>query len=100
MACQTVQMVIVSVAMRFNHGASKIHAEATTDLVDGLEGNNYGVMQITAAGLVLETNEGEKHQGLLRALLKDRCPVGLLPYDADGEPTIDLNVSPIKGKMA
>ena len=93
-------MVIVSVAMRFNHGAINIRAEATTDLVDGLQGYNYSVMQFTAAGLVLETNESEKHQGLLRGLLKDRCPVGLLPYDAGGELKIDLNVSPIKGKIS
>ena len=58
-ACQTVQIVKVAEAMRFNHGAINIHAEATTDLVDGLEGNNNGLMQFTSAGLVIDIETDE-----------------------------------------
>ncbi len=98
-ACQTVQIVKVAEAMRFNHGAINIHAEATTDLVDGIEGNNNGVMQFVAAGLVIEieTDESEKRLERLKALSEDRCPVGRLFEDAGAEVKIAWNVLPMKG---
>ncbi len=98
-ACQTVQIVKVAEAMRFNHGAINIHAEATTDLVDGLEGNTNGVMQFTSAGLVIdiETDENDKRLARLKALSEDRCPVGRLFEDAGAEIKIDWNVLPMKG---
>ena len=98
-ACQTVQIVKVAEAMRFNHGAINIHAEATTDLVDGIEGNSNGVMQFTGAGLVIdiETDENEKRLDRLKALSEDRCPVGRLFEDAGAEVKIDWNVLPLKG---
>lgn len=98
-ACQTVQIVKVAEAMRFNHGAINIHAEATTDLVDGIEGNANGVMQFVGAGLVIdiETDESEKRLDRLKALSEDRCPVGRLFADAGAEIKIDWNVLPMKG---
>ncbi len=98
-ACQTVQIVKVAEAMRFKHGAINIQAEATTDLVDGLEGNTNGVMQFTSAGLVIdiETDESEKRLDRLKALSEDRCPVGRLFDDAGAEIKIDWNVLPMKG---
>ena len=97
-ACQTVQIVKVAEAMRFNHGAINIHGEATTDLVDGLEGNSNGVMQFTSAGLVIdiETDENEKRLERLKALSEDRCPVGRLFVDAGAELKLEWNVRPMK----
>ncbi len=98
-ACQTVQIVKVAEAMRFSHGAINIHAEATTDLVDGIEGNSNGVMQFTSAGFVIDiaTDENEKRLDRLKALSEDRCPVGRLFVDAGTEIKIDWNVLPMKG---
>jgi uncharacterized OsmC-like protein len=98
-ACQTVQVVKVAEAMRFNHGAINIHAEATTDMVDGIEGNNNGVMKFIAAGLVIdiETDESEKRLERLKALSEDRCSVGRLFEDAGAEVKIDWNLLPMKG---
>jgi len=98
-ACQTVQIVKVAEAMRFKHGAINIHSEATTDLVDGLEGNSNGVMQFTSANLIIdiETDENEKRLDRLKALSEDRCPVGRLFVDAGAEVKIDWNVKPMKG---
>ncbi len=98
-ACQTVQIVKVAEAMRFNHGAINIHAEATTDLVDGVEGNANGVMRFTSASLTIdiETDENEKRLDRLKALSEDRCPVGRLFVDAVAELKIDCYVLPMKG---
>ena len=98
-ACQTVQVVKVAEAMRFNHGAINIRAEGTTDLVDGLEGNANGVMKFTSAGLVIdiETDESEKRLDRLKALSEDRCPVGRLFIDAGADLDIEWNVLPMKG---
>jgi len=97
-ACQTVQIVKVAEAMRFNHGAINIHGEATTDLVEGIEGNSNGVMQFTSAGLVIdiETDETEKRIERLKALSEDRCPVGRLFADAGAELKIAWNVKPMR----
>lgn len=98
-ACQTVQIVKVAEAMRFKHGAVNIQASATTDLIDGLEGNANGVMHFCEAGLVIdiETDESEAKVERLKALSEDRCPVGRLFAEAGYEPEMVWNVLPMKG---
>ena len=97
--CQTVQIVKVAEAMRFKHGAINIRAEATTDLVDGLEGNANGVMKFTAGalGIDIETDESEKRLERLIALSEDRCPVGRLFIDAGADLDVKWNVLPMNG---
>ena len=87
-ACQTVQIIKVAEAMRFKHGEINIHTETTTDLIDGLEGNNNGVMHFVGATLniEIETNESPEKMERLAALSEDRCPVGRLFADAGFEP--------------
>lgn len=98
-ACQTVQIVKVAEAMRFNHGAIKIEASATTDLIEGLEGNNDGVMHFCEAELIIdiETDESEKKIERLKALSEDRCPVGRLFMEAGYPPKVTWNILPMKG---
>jgi len=86
--CQTVQIIKVAEAMRFKHGAINIHTETTTDLIDGIEGNNNGVMHFVGATLniEIETNEPAAKLERLAALSEDRCPVGRLFADAGFEP--------------
>ena len=97
-ACQTVQIHKVAEAMRFKHGAITIQADCTTDMIDGLEGNNDGVMHFCEAALIIdiETNESEKKIERLKALSEDRCPVGRLFADAGYEPTCTWNILPLK----
>jgi len=98
-ACQTVQIVKVAEAMRFKHGAINIQASATTDLIDGIEGNRDGVMHFCAADLVIdiETDETEAKFERLKALAEDRCPVGRLFAEAGYPPTMTWNMVPMKG---
>lgn len=97
-ACQTVQIVKVAEAMRFNHGAINIQASATTDLIDGLEGNNNGVMHFCEADLVIdiETDESEAKIERLKSLSEDRCPVGRLFMEAGYPPSMTWNILPMK----
>jgi putative redox protein len=87
-SCQTVQIIKVAEAMRFKHGTIKIRTETVTDLIDGLEGNNKGVMHFVGAKLEIEieTNETPEKLQRLAALSEDRCPVGRLFADAGFEP--------------
>ncbi len=98
-ACQTVQIVKVAQAMRFTHGAIDIKATATTDLIDGIEGNRDGVMHFNEAELFIdiETDEPEQKIERLKALSEDRCPVGRLFADAGYPPKMVWNVLPMKG---
>ena len=95
-ACQTVQIVKVAEAMRFNHGTISITATTTTDRLASDKGNDK-VMRFCAAGMVinLETNEPPAKVERLKTLSEDRCPVGNLFADAGFEPTIDWNIVPI-----
>ena len=95
-ACQTVQIVKVAEAMRFNHGTISITATTTTDRLASHKGNDK-VMRFCAAGMVinLETNEPPAKVERLKTLSEDRCPVGNLFADAGFEPTIDWNIVPI-----
>jgi uncharacterized OsmC-like protein len=96
--CQTVQIVKVAEAMRFKHGAINIHTETVTDLIDGLEGNNNGVMHFVGATLniEIETNEPQEKLDRLAALSEDRCPVGRLFADAGFEPECIWTAVPLK----
>lgn len=98
-ACQTVQIVKVAEAMRFNHGAINIEAMATTDLIGGLEGNNNGVMHFCEAEMIIdiETDESDKKIERLKALSEDRCPVGRLFIEAGYPPKVTWNILPMKG---
>lgn len=97
-ACQTVQIVKVAEAMRFKHGAINIEASATTDLIDGLEGNNNGVMHFCDASLdiEIETDENETRFKRLAALAEDRCPVGRLFAEAGYPPRVTWKAVPLK----
>ena len=97
-SCQTVQIEKVAEAMRFKHGAINIEARCTTDLIDGIEGNNNGVMQFCDAELIieLETNETPQKVERLKALSEDRCPVGRLFDEAGYPPRVTWNIQPMK----
>jgi uncharacterized OsmC-like protein len=96
-ACQTVQIVKVAEAMRFTHGDINIDASATTDLIDGLEGNANGVMHFCEAEMTIniETDESEKKIERLKALSEDRCPVGRLFTEAGYTPRVTWNIVPM-----
>ncbi len=96
-ACQTVQIVKVAEAMRFEHGAINIEASTTTDRVAPIEGDRK-VMRFCAADLAIEieTNEPENRVERLKALSEDACPVGMLFSDAGYTPTIRWTVLPLK----
>ncbi len=96
-ACQTVQIVKVTEAMRFKHFAINITASTTTDLVEGVEGNKP-VMRFVAAEMIIdiETDEPPARLERLRNLSEDRCPVGNLFSDAGYEPTSTWNALPLE----
>ena len=96
-ACQTVQIVKVAQAMRFKHGAVNIRATATTDLIDGIEGNRDGVMHFNEAEMFIdiETDEPELKVERLKALSEDRCPVSRLFAEAGYPPKMVWNVLPL-----
>ncbi|NKB55438.1 MAG: hypothetical protein GKS00_03785 [Alphaproteobacteria bacterium] len=96
-ACQTVQIVKVAQAMRFKHGAINIRATATTNLIDGIEGNRDGVMHFNEAELFIdiETNEPEAKLERLKALSEDRCPVGRLFAEAGYPPKMVWKALPL-----
>lgn len=98
-ACQTVQIHKVAEAMRFEHGDINIDCSATTDLIEGLEGNANGVMHFCEAELIIdiETNESEKKIERLKKLSEDRCPVGRLFIEAGYPPRMTWNILPMKG---
>jgi putative redox protein len=97
-ACQTVQIHKVVEAMRFEHGDINIDCSATTDLIEGMEGNANGVMHFCEAELIIdiETNESEKKIERLKKLSEDRCPVGRLFIEAGYPPKMTWNVLPMK----
>ncbi len=97
-ACQTVQIVKVAQAMRFKHGAINIRATATTDLIEGIDGNRDGVMHFNEAELFIDIETDEPAQKLdrLKALSEDRCPVGRLFADAGFAPKMVWNALPMK----
>ncbi|MFT6583078.1 MAG: putative OsmC-like protein [Alphaproteobacteria bacterium] len=96
-SCQTVQIIKVAEAMRFKHGAVNIRATATTDLIDGIEGNRDGVMHFNEAELFIEieTNEPSQKIERLKALSEDRCPVSRLFVEAGYPPKMSWTVSPL-----
>lgn len=97
-ACQTVQIVKVAEAMRFRHGAVNIEARCTTDLIDGLAGNDSGVMHFCEAELIIdiETDESDQRVERLKALSEDRCPVGRLFSEAGYPPKVVWNLLPLQ----
>lgn len=95
--CQTVQIIKVAEAMRFKHGDINIDCSTVTDLIDGLEGNNNGVMHFCEAEMIIdiETDESEKKVERLKALSEDRCPVGRLFMEAGYTPKLTWNILPM-----
>jgi uncharacterized OsmC-like protein len=87
----------VAEAMRFAH--VNIDCSATTDLIDGMEGNANGVMHFCEAGMIIdiETNESEKNIERLKKLSEDRCPVGRLFKEAGYPPRVTWNILPLRG---
>ena len=98
-ACQSVQIVKVAEAMRFDLGDITIDCSAVTDLIDGLEGNTNGVMHFCEASMIIdiETDESEKKFERLIRLSEDRCPVGRLFTEAGYPPNVTWNRVPMKG---
>ena len=96
-ACQTVQIVKVAEAMRFKHGTINIKATATTDLIDGIDGNANGVMHFCEAELFIEIETDETTQKFerLQALSEDRCPVGRLFSEAGYPPSMSWTAVPM-----
>ncbi len=101
-ACQTVQIVKVAEAMRFKHGAINIKATATTDLIDGIDGNANGVMHFCEAELFIEIETDETTQKFerLQALSEDRCPVGRLFAEAGYPPSMSWTAVPMTREQA
>ncbi len=101
-SCQTVQIVKVAEAMRFKHGASNIKATATTDLIDGIDGNANGVMHFCEAELFIEIETDETTQKFerLQALSEDRCPVGRLFAEAGYPPSMSWTAVPMPREQA
>lgn len=95
--CQTVQIIKVAEAMRFEHGAINIEASTTTDRIAAVEGDAK-VMRFCAAALEIEieTNEPENRIERLKKLSEDACPVGMLFTDAGYDPEITWSVVPLK----
>lgn len=95
--CQTVQIIKVAEAMRFEHGAINIEASTTTDRIAAVEGDAK-VMRFCAAELniEIETDEPENRLERLKKLSEDACPVGMLFSDAGYEPQINWTVVPRK----
>lgn len=85
--------------MSFAHGDINIDCSATTDLIDGMEGNANGVMHFYEAEMIIdiETNESEKKIERLKKLSEDRCPVGRLFTEAGYPPRVTSNILPLKG---
>jgi len=98
-ACQTVQIHKVAEAMRFAHGDINIDCSATTDLIDGMEGNANGVMHFCEVemNIDIETNESSKKIEGLKLLSEDRCPVGRLFTEPEYPPRVTWNILPLKG---
>lgn len=98
-ACQSVQIVKVAEAMRFELGDINIDCAATTDLIEGLEGNANGVMHFCEATMTIdiETDESDKKFDRLIRLSEDRCPVGRLFTEAGYPPNVTWNKIPMKG---
>lgn len=98
-SCQTVQIIKVAEAMRFEHGSINIGASTTTDRIAAVEGDKK-VMRFSAADLTIEieTNEPENRIERLKKLSEDACPVGMLFADAGHEPTINWKVVPLTSK--
>ena len=78
-ACQTVQIVKVAEAMRFNHGAIHVKASTTTDRLEGAHDKNI-ILRFSEAEMIIdiETDESEQKLERLKLLSEDRCPVGSL----------------------
>ena len=95
-ACQTVQIVKVAEAMRFNHGTINIECSTTTDRLPGVE-EGKTVMRFCAAEMIIEieTDEPEKKIERLKTISEDQCPVGNLFSDAGYEPVITWNILPM-----
>ncbi len=95
-SCQTVQIVKVAEAMRFEHGTIAITASTVTDRMDSDKSNDK-VMRFCAADMVIniETDEKPERVERLKTLSEDRCPVGNLFADAGFEPTISWNILPM-----
>ena len=85
--------------MRFAHGGINIDCSATTDLIDGMEGNANGVMHFYEAEMIIdiETNESEKKIELLKKLSEDRCRVDRMFTEAGYPPRVTSNILPLKG---
>lgn len=96
-ACQSVQVVRVAEAMRFNMQGLNVTCATTTARIPGIEGNDP-VMRFGAARMEIcfATDEpGEKVERLKR-LAVDRCPISQLFADAGVDPEITWAVTPIE----
>jgi len=96
-ACQSVQIVRVAEAMRFNMVGLDVICSTTTGRIPGMDGND-AVMRFGAATMevAFETDESENRIARLKALAVDRCPISQLFEDAGVEVQMTWAVGPIK----
>ena len=96
-ACQSVQIVRVSDAMRFKMEGLDVICSTTTGRIPGIDGNDP-VMRFGAATMEIafETDESDHRIERLKALAVDRCPVSQLFEDAGVEIEMTWVVSPLR----
>lgn len=97
-ACQSVQLVRVAEAMRFDMRGLDVSCSTTTARIPGIEGNG-AVMRFGAARMEIRfaTGEPEARVERLKRLAVDRCPISRLFADAGVDPEITWSVSAVEG---
>ncbi len=97
-ACQSVQIVRVADAMRFNMQGLDVICSTTTGRIPGMDGNDP-VMRFGAATMEIAfaTDEPENRVQRLKALALDRCPVSRLFEDAGINVEMTWVVTPLEG---
>lgn len=97
-SCQTVQIVKVAEAMRFEHGAINIRTYTSNGRLEGEHDNNI-ILRFSGAEMHIdiETDEEPKRLERLKLLSEDRCPVAALFTDAGCDVQVVWNVLPMKG---
>jgi len=96
-ACQSVQIVRVKDAMRFNMQDLDVVCSTTTGRIPGLDGND-AVMRFGAANMEISfaTDEPDHRIERLKALAVDRCPISQLFEDAGVSVEMTWVVMPLK----
>jgi uncharacterized OsmC-like protein len=96
-ACQSVQIVRVKDAMRFNMEDLNVACSTSTGRIPGIDGNDP-VMRFGAASMEISfaTDEPGHRIERLKALAVDRCPISQLFEDAGVTVEMTWVVTPLK----